>query len=52
MGSIRTADEITCPYKLLEIKKCAAQVASRLIITTSNFMTKVKHTDKIVIPYA
>ena len=52
MHSIRTLDEITCPYKMTKIMKCAVQVASKIIISTSNFMTKAKQTDKMVIPYA
>jgi len=52
MHNIRTLDEIMCPYKMMNIMKRAAQVASRSIISTSNFMTKVKHTDKMMIPYA
>jgi hypothetical protein len=50
MHSNRTLDEITCPYKMMKIMKCAAQVASKSITSTSNFMTKVKHTDKMMIP--
>jgi hypothetical protein len=50
--SIRTLDEIMCPYKMMNVMKCAPHVASKSIIFTSNFMTKIKHTDKMMIPYA